>query len=266
MSDILDLKFDDARDAAVNLLKTLEADVVTGAERWVSTSLQALADSIEGILASLDTGIDIPFISQLFVWIFGGDLTMLDLLCFVIALPVHIVYFIATWGSRFSDDANQWFMPSASNAKAPAVRALASAVNFPRDTKDMEIVYAVCMSIHVLCLIITDATFKRQTIQGNDPGAAKLKSAFMILRCLVGMFTTAWAFTYTLGAYQKRLADLGLEDSDTSYELRLWGGLVVGMLGDGIPLTAEISRLYSTVKGRPQYVEMARVRARSLAG
>lgn len=261
MSDILDLRFDDARDAAVNLLKTLETDVVAGAERWVSTSLQALADSIEGILASLDTGIDIPFISQLFEWIFGGDLTMLDLLCFVIALPVHIVYFVATWGSRFSDDAKQWFMLSASNAKAPAARALASAIDFPSDTGDMEIVYAVGKSIHVLCLIISDATFKRQAIQGNEPGAAKLKSMFIILRCLVGMFTTAWAFTYTLSAYQTRLDDLGLQDGDTSYELRLWGGLVVGMLGDGIPLTAAISRLYSTVTGRPEYVEMARVRA-----
>ena len=76
--DFLSLRFSEGIAAVINLLKTLEQDVIVGAEQVIVDALQLVANNLKQAFDSLDSPLDIPFISQLYQWITGEPLTVLD--------------------------------------------------------------------------------------------------------------------------------------------------------------------------------------------
>jgi hypothetical protein len=97
-------------DAAICTILTAAEDVVLlavgAAEGLINVVLSVAADGIDGLpsplsaaLTFLDTEIDIPIISALYQKITGSPLTILDLLCLIIALPCTILYKLFFGGS-----------------------------------------------------------------------------------------------------------------------------------------------------------------------
>ena len=186
-------------DAMASDLKALFAllaeDVLDGARAWTIQSIESLAKSLSGLIELADTPMDIPFIGAIYKWITGDDLTILSAVCFLIGFPVHVVYFVVTRGSRFSDDAQNWF-PSLPSAGPPLKRTstLVSAEGAPAglgalaisadDSKGKEIFYVVMKAVHILFVVGTDASFRNVK--------PSLRAWLKIGRGLAGCLTTWW--------------------------------------------------------------------------
>jgi len=78
------------------LLETAENILVTG--------LDIIAALIEGIVDMLDAPITIPVISAIYREVADDDLSILDLMCLVAAIPVTVVYKIVAKTAPFPDD------------------------------------------------------------------------------------------------------------------------------------------------------------------
>ncbi len=86
-------------EAMLDALQDVAADLVSGA-------LGGLADAVEtaqdGVLAALDAGtgglqkpIDVPLVSELYAWLTGDELTLLDAICLALAVPVNLAWGVA---------------------------------------------------------------------------------------------------------------------------------------------------------------------------
>ncbi|KAH7353145.1 hypothetical protein BKA66DRAFT_598166 [Pyrenochaeta sp. MPI-SDFR-AT-0127] len=60
---------------------------------------------VQTVLDAMDAPLSIPILSPLYKLVFGDDLTILDLVCFVSAIPATILYKIARGAAPFGDDA-----------------------------------------------------------------------------------------------------------------------------------------------------------------
>jgi hypothetical protein len=104
--------------------------------------LEALADGVVGLL---DTAIDIPVISGLYREISGDDLSLLDVTCLIMAIPVTICGKLLGGAAPFPDDATTAALIAAPDfaaiqqiLKPPTARpaALEFAVSAPHDDSD----------------------------------------------------------------------------------------------------------------------------------
>jgi len=100
MDVVADLFSGDVEAAGNRLLNALTeaVDQIMGAVvTIVDRTIQILVDSLATVIDKLvDYRIEIPFISDLYKWIVGSDLTFLDLMALILAIPVNLVYGIIT--------------------------------------------------------------------------------------------------------------------------------------------------------------------------
>jgi outer membrane protein assembly factor BamB len=97
----------EAADAAVSLrelLATLGPETLSAASNSLETGVQGAGRLLTKMLDILNVEIDIPFVSALYKWITGSELTLLSLFCLVLAVVVHVAY-LAMVGRKFCDDA-----------------------------------------------------------------------------------------------------------------------------------------------------------------
>ena len=197
---VADLNFNDAKDSLLALIKTLAKALLDGAQSWLTSAIDSLAQSLQGVYALLDTEMNIPYLAALYGWIFDEKLTILNLICLVIAVPVHVVYYVVTLGSRFCDDGQHWLEPGSAHLALGTAAAGPAGTPKPTagtrwgvgdDSKEIEIVYVVMQSIHVLVVLGTDLTFSRF-------GEGNLRGILKFLRGIVGILASIWAFVYTL--------------------------------------------------------------------
>ncbi len=241
VGDLATANLQDAQATVLNLLKLLPQEIFANAEAWVIGGLESVVKSLKGVLKLLATDLDIPFISALYEWIFGMPLTILNVTCLVVAVPLHIAYYVGTLGSKFSDDATNLFLPPSDGANQ-GEQPYWWFVPLGNDTKDWEIVYAVTKAIHILAVLGTDLTFSRY---GEGFGRGLLK----ILRGVCGVFTCFWAFAFTLGKYfweldkKGYLSDKSILDQPWLFDTRRYLGLILALLADGITLVAGVWRL-----------------------
>ena len=66
--------------------------VLTSAENVLTTLLDVLAQLLTGLMDALTATIDIPVLSWLYKLLTGEDLSFLDLLCLIAAIPVTLIY------------------------------------------------------------------------------------------------------------------------------------------------------------------------------
>jgi hypothetical protein len=55
-----------------------------------------LAGAIDAVMAALTATIDVPIVSDIYTWLTGEDLTLLDAFCLALAVPVNVAYGVAT--------------------------------------------------------------------------------------------------------------------------------------------------------------------------
>lgn len=79
--------------------------LIESVENIVVSSIDIMEVLVEGVLAVLDTPVDIPVISWLYKEITGNDLSLLDVLCLVIAIPSTLIYKLAHNKAPYPDNA-----------------------------------------------------------------------------------------------------------------------------------------------------------------
>jgi hypothetical protein len=82
-------------EQVVGVIVTLLVETV---QNIILTGIDIIAILVQGIMDILDATIDIPVISWLYKKISGDDLSFLDLVCLITAIPATIIYKLATKG------------------------------------------------------------------------------------------------------------------------------------------------------------------------
>lgn len=95
-SDLLDMSPSDLITRLEEIILEAISQGLVVAGQALTAIMGKLADSIDWVVRILDAKIDIPFISELYKWITGSDLTLLDVLCLVLAIPMNIAYAFVT--------------------------------------------------------------------------------------------------------------------------------------------------------------------------
>ncbi|HEY0614971.1 MAG TPA: LamG-like jellyroll fold domain-containing protein, partial [Candidatus Elarobacter sp.] len=121
--DLMSADLDGLRSGLTSLARTLLLDADKILEDSLLESIDALAHLLSQAMGVLDYELDIPFVSALYKWAFGADLTLLDVLAFVPGFALHVVYFVIEDGDRVSDAGLGWPAPQPA-ATAPARREM----------------------------------------------------------------------------------------------------------------------------------------------
>ena len=91
-------------DILKRLIAILADTLLSTAENIITTVMDVIAALLEGALDALDAPIEIPVISSIYKDITGDDLSVLDLVCLVVSIPVTIIYKMAKNAPPFPDD------------------------------------------------------------------------------------------------------------------------------------------------------------------
>ncbi len=90
-------------------LKKIVTDLIVAlidlAEKMADAAIDLFTEIIDGFTSIISADIYIPFISALYKFITGSSLTLLDLFCLIIAIPLNVFYGLLT-GDHFGDDFN----------------------------------------------------------------------------------------------------------------------------------------------------------------
>lgn len=123
-TDIID-QFDDLSvgDLIRRLLAITADTVIQSAENVVVTALDVFAQLVREAIALLDAKIDFPVLSWLYRLLTGDDLSFLDLICLVVAIPVTVIYKAASGKTPFpaSDSFTQGLLSATSLAQVQAL-------------------------------------------------------------------------------------------------------------------------------------------------
>ena len=92
LSDPLNLSFADMYESIKDLLSGNIEKIVLTMMKPLLSNFSLMGDALDAAWAALNAPIEIPFLSQLYKWITGHQLTLFDVTCLAIAIPTHIGY------------------------------------------------------------------------------------------------------------------------------------------------------------------------------
>lgn len=125
----------------VELIKKILAiagDLVLKAARNIMIKvLDVFKLLVQTVLSMLDAPLNIPILSPLYKFITGDELTILDLVCFVSAIPATIFYKIARGAAPFPDDASVQAITQGSTGFSPNKLTLLDNPSQPSSLKAM---------------------------------------------------------------------------------------------------------------------------------
>jgi hypothetical protein len=227
----------DIGDALLALLRTLATDVLSGAVKAVTASAQVLTTIAQAALRALDATLDIPFLGALYRWITGDDLSIMDLTCLVVAVPVHIAYAAVT-GRRFADDARD--LPD----QIRPAQLLGGIFEdqpppYPMDwaqgdSQAKEIVYVIFRALNIGSVLMTDVLFFRDTDK-------QLRAFFKVMRGASGIIASTLAFTcgtpFYINGLARRLGDeFEVSNKVMPFTTHAQIMYALGLVGDLVPL------------------------------
>ncbi|SFD81379.1 hypothetical protein SAMN05518672_103322 [Chitinophaga sp. CF118] len=93
-----------ASDLIKNLISIIGNLVINTVGNIIGTVMDIIATLVDGVVAALTTPLDIPVISSIYKKFSGSDLTLLDLTCLIVAIPVTIIYKLVAEETPFPDD------------------------------------------------------------------------------------------------------------------------------------------------------------------
>jgi hypothetical protein len=85
-------------------IKDIVLFVLQGAEDILSMMLGLVEDAVKGLQSALNASVDIPVISYIYKLLTDEDLSILDVLCLILAVPVTILYKVIFGSAPFSAD------------------------------------------------------------------------------------------------------------------------------------------------------------------
>ncbi|MGI5320872.1 hypothetical protein [Actinomadura nitritigenes] len=159
--------------------------VLQSAENVLDTVLDALGQLVTGVMDVLTADLDIPVLSWLYNDLTGDDLSFLDLVCLIAAIPVTIGYKLSSKTAPFSADdpfaqgliaAQSWSQIQEQFLVTPAPRGAAAA---PDDTPVLDqaklnlfaYVTGYAATVGGLILIITTNIQRDCGLKGTTDGA-----------------------------------------------------------------------------------------------
>ncbi|MEA2844619.1 MAG: hypothetical protein QOJ69_2290, partial [Actinomycetota bacterium] len=225
--DLASLDFAALGDHLALLFKRVAEVALESARDWINASLDGFADSLRIMLDALDRPMYIPFVSELYKWATGDELTILNLATLLIGFPVHVVYTIVTGGRRFSDDAAHWFTPHAQLTAADGSLIAADpslGAVLDTTTKGLEVTYVVLRWVYSAYTFSADLSFSRK-------GNSDWRSFSLAAAGLSGSVST-FIGNITLAHYERLLTGHGADDSDVGHQILRWGPTAVGMVFD----------------------------------
>ena len=85
-------------------IKDIVVFLLQGVKEIIGVMLDVLEDAVKSLQSVLNASIDIPVISYIYKLLMHDDLSILDLLCLILAVPVTILYKVIFGSAPFSDD------------------------------------------------------------------------------------------------------------------------------------------------------------------
>lgn len=222
MSDMVDLagrlasmSASDGANAILDLLRKAGTAMLSGMVDVMAATIVGFAGVAAALVDAACVEIDIPFLSALYKWITGDELSILSLFCLALGAAAHVVSVIVT-GTAFyhgADGLEHALLP------APALRAHAAAdlplgagevycdpnpLSYGRpDNKWAEIAYLVLRFTYLGATLATDSLFAAEAAaRQTNP----CRSWFKILRGLSGISADCIFFVQTEPAYARQMA------------------------------------------------------------
>jgi hypothetical protein len=90
-------------DVIQKLLAIITDSVLQSVENVLVTALDVLAQLVKGMIELLEEKLDIPVLSWLYYDLTGKDLSFLDVICLIAAIPVTIIYKAAAQAAPFAE-------------------------------------------------------------------------------------------------------------------------------------------------------------------
>jgi outer membrane protein assembly factor BamB len=240
LPDLVTMNMSDLGSKLLALMKKLAEEILSGAINIALQAAKVLAACFKGMLEVLNASISIPFLSALYRWITGNDLSILDLLCLMLAVPVHIAYLVVT-GHLFSNGASDL-----ADSLAPA-RPLggegdsASGELLPYGSGDnvtREVVFVVFRSLFIVFGTGTDATFTVRLGVTEHPYRCLLKMAQGICGLVSSSLLFACSMPHFINMLRKKLGNKFERGSfiGISYEVRNIVAYSFSLAGDALTL------------------------------
>jgi len=157
----------------------------------VSTLAADFSGVTDTFLALLDTTINIPFVSELYKWVTGEELSILSLLCLGLAVMVNIAYAVATLLTgdvrSFADDAKG--LPAQlrrASGLEPAYHAgkLAAGDGLPETSRALETLLCVFRSLTIVSDVIADIVY----YEYRTTESMKYKKILSVVKIFQGIF------------------------------------------------------------------------------
>ncbi|SEW44626.1 hypothetical protein SAMN05428988_5817 [Chitinophaga sp. YR573] len=93
-----------ASELITNLLGIIANLLIDTVGNIIGTVMDIIAALVAGVVEALTTPLDIPVISYIYNKFTGNDLTLLDLTCLIVSIPVTIIYKLIKEATPFPDD------------------------------------------------------------------------------------------------------------------------------------------------------------------
>jgi outer membrane protein assembly factor BamB len=255
----------DAARALLQLAKGIAGGVVDALALAIEEAVKAAAAMMDEILGVLKQEIYIPFLSELYEWLTGDELTIFSLMCLMMAVVVHVAYLLMT-GNEFGYDADAkklptYLRPQLQAAAAPSdegiedrpVLGAGRSMSYAQpDNRAMEAYYIMLRSMNMAMTLITDAMFARfvPAIPEHFPVRDEIK----VFRGLFGMAASTVMFLCSAPDHADKVSrevrpglfpNLDELLIENYYEKRNIAVFSVSILGDLLTFAGGVKGMYS---------------------
>lgn len=246
LADVVTKSPGDLGGVFLDFAKGTENAVLAEARTKVADALGAANAALQP--QNLTPLIHVPFLSELYKWITGDDLTLLDVTCLVLAIPVNLVYGVISGLRHFNEDeknlpdlinaAPRW---SALHAQTRAMRLGAGDPITPSIlpfTSGVEALLVIFRIFSAAAGTVLDLSFVASFKAPNDT----LRQQAKVMKSLFGIGTTVLTQLSLASKMNDWLAKQGYPVDPTTARAAVYASMAISSLGD-------IWGLISAVKG-----------------
>lgn len=216
-SSVLDLSPADLVSEMQRILaKVADATLVTTSQT-IAAVVKGFGEPVKWVIDLLNARINIPFITDLYEWITGTTLTLANVICLVLAIPVNIAYAAITLikdgrARKFADDAKG--LPA--EMVKPRLAAAADVAVVPATPIAPEVVFVIFRAITCIADSSLDAAaLSKARAKGGDGFLGdKAIGIFKIMSGVAGMVTLTIQNVFSNKAFEVRVRAVAGKDAD----------------------------------------------------
>jgi outer membrane protein assembly factor BamB len=242
LADLVSASPGDIGRDLMHLLGTASKDIESAVAAIVSDGLTAMQPLLKP--DSMGIPFHIPFVSEIYKWITGDELTLLDASCLVLAIPVNLVYGVVSGLRHFNEDASGLADQVRGARTMSALHAPAHAMALGLDDAMMEVPVEWSPPLEILIVIgrifygasglVTDELFTATVGPTSRP--PQLRDEIKVIKGLFGIGSTVLIQLSFAPALSNWVNDSGYPLDATKTRIAIYGTLAIGVLGDLITL------------------------------